>query len=160
MLGLAIGAVSAFGGPAYRALVADIVGCDRVLTTNSLIMASISAGELNGPAIVGILIAQSGVGSVFLMAAIALAVSAALMMRVDHRICRTDFGRPEEWNGVRFQDASNSGSIADHDDSVSRSRHHAVDAGLCPGRFGRWPNGAGRDFERYGGGVPVWSAGC
>lgn len=86
LLGLAIGAIKAFADTTFRVFLVDLVGSERVLTANSLIQASLSAGELLGPAIVGVLIARAGVGSVFLMAASALAVSAALMLRVDSRL--------------------------------------------------------------------------
>ena len=86
VVGLFIGAVNAISGTALRAFLVDLVGTERVLTANALVQASFSAGDLLGPAIVGLLIARVGIGSVFLMAASALALSALLMLRVNPRL--------------------------------------------------------------------------
>ncbi|MDP6512483.1 MAG: MFS transporter [SAR202 cluster bacterium] len=86
LVGLSIGAIRAVSGTALRAFLVDLVGTERVLTANALVQASFSAGDLLGPAIVGLLIVSAGVGSVFLMAASALALSALMMLRVNPRL--------------------------------------------------------------------------
>ena len=61
-----IGAIGgALYGPAFFALVADIVHSDRLSNANGIISVARTTGEMLGPMIVGFIIAVSGAGTVF-----------------------------------------------------------------------------------------------
>lgn len=66
ILALASGSAFALGGPAFWALLPDVVPPNRLANSNGLVAAVHNTGEMVGPAAVGFLIAVSGEASVFL----------------------------------------------------------------------------------------------
>jgi MFS family permease len=80
--GLAIGVADSIGGPARGALVVDLVGKKSLLAATSMGELANYAGEIVAPVAVGVVIASSGIGSVFVCAGIALATGSVLMMAV------------------------------------------------------------------------------
>jgi MFS family permease len=67
-----LGAGSAFTGPAYQALVPNIVPRSQVTSASALSSISINLARAIGPAIAGVLIAWAGVGAVFALNAATL----------------------------------------------------------------------------------------
>ena len=82
---LGVGAVRALSLPALRAFLTDLVGRERLLSANSLTGSSSSAGELIGPLITGFAVASLGIGSGFLITAVAYGACALMLLRVRSR---------------------------------------------------------------------------
>ena len=85
LIGVAAGAALAFSGPAWRAMVVDLVGRERALTGNALNEVAGSVGEILGPAIAGFLIAWTDVAVVYYLAGAIYVASVMLTLRMRHR---------------------------------------------------------------------------
>jgi MFS family permease len=69
-------------GPAFYALIADIVRGDRLSNANGILSVAQTTGEMLGPVIVGFVIAASGAHTVFWMVVVGNVVGLMLLLRV------------------------------------------------------------------------------
>jgi MFS family permease len=89
------GAATAFFGPAFDALVPDVVSEDQLTQANAIDQfVRPAAHGLAGPALGGLLIAAGGSGVAFLVDGGTFAVSIACLLRVRPRPAATDVGAP------------------------------------------------------------------
>lgn len=73
---------AAIYGPAFYALIADIVRSDRLVHANGILSVAQTTGEMLGPVIVGFVIAASGAHTVFWLVVGGNAVGLMLLLRV------------------------------------------------------------------------------
>jgi MFS family permease len=69
-------------GPAFYALIADIVRSDRLSNANGILSVAQTTGEMFGPVIVGFVIAASGAHTVFWMVVVGNVFGLMLLLRV------------------------------------------------------------------------------
>lgn len=69
-------------GPAFYALIADIVKADRLTNANGILSVAQTTGEMLGPVIVGFVIAASGAHTVFWMVVVGNVFGLMLLLRV------------------------------------------------------------------------------
>jgi MFS family permease len=69
-------------GPAFYALIADIVRSDRLANANGILSVAQTTGEMLGPVIVGLVIAASGAHTVFWLVVAGNAFGLLLLLRV------------------------------------------------------------------------------
>lgn len=100
------GAATAFFGPAFDALVPDVVSDDQLTQANAVEQfARPAAHSLAGPALGGLVIAVAGSGAAFLFDAATFAVSMACLMRVRTRPVAPEEPAPaDETGGGVFDD--------------------------------------------------------
>jgi hypothetical protein len=100
------GAATAFFGPAYEALVPDIVPTAQLTEANALDQfMRPAASRLAGPALGGVIIAAAGVGPAFLLDAATFVISALCVGRITRPCSRAHVAGPcrnEVWAGVKF----------------------------------------------------------
>ena len=73
---------AALYGPAFYALIADIVRSDRLVNANGILSVAQTTGEMFGPVIVGFVIAASGAHTVFWLVVGGNAIGLMLLFRV------------------------------------------------------------------------------
>jgi MFS family permease len=73
---------AALYGPAFYALIADIVRSDRLVNANGILSVAQTTGEMFGPVIVGFVIAASGAQTVFWLVVGVNAIGLMLLFRV------------------------------------------------------------------------------
>ena len=100
-LTVGIGAAAALHGPAFYALVADLVTAERLPRANGLISFVTSVGEMAGSAVVGFIIASSGAGAAFWATAGLFALGAALLIRVNPPVRHARQARKSALRDVR-----------------------------------------------------------
>lgn len=90
------GAATAFFGPAFDALVPDVVSPEQLTQANAIEQFVRPAGHsLAGPALGGLLLATAGSGPAFLVDAATFVVSIACLLRVRPRATAVDAAPPE-----------------------------------------------------------------
>ena len=82
LISMSAGTTLAFSGPAWRTMLVDLVGRDRALTANSIVMGVADVGSIVGPAVGGYVIASFGVEWVYYVSGAVFFGSVALMYRV------------------------------------------------------------------------------
>lgn len=76
------GIAGALYGPAFYALIADIVRADRLSNANGMLSVAQTTGEMIGPILVGIIIVSSGTHTAYWLVAIGNVVGLILLLRV------------------------------------------------------------------------------
>jgi hypothetical protein len=102
----AYGAASAFFGPAYEALVPDIVPLKQLTEANALDQLMRPAAlRLAGPALGGVIVAAAGTGSAFLLDSATFAISALCVGQITRHsadACAERLSLGEVWAGMKF----------------------------------------------------------
>jgi len=101
ILSAGAGAVAAFGGPALWALVADLVDPKRLASANGLVELMYNIGEMAGPAIVGVVIAQANVETAFWLVGGGYSAGALLLLRLNTRETASDARERSILRGIR-----------------------------------------------------------
>ena len=97
-LAAVFGGASAFFGPAFDAIVPDLVGADDLVQANALDQfVRPMAMQIGGPAIGGVLVASTGAGWAFAVDALTFAVSSVCLLRMERLSPPTENGSLSMW---------------------------------------------------------------